>query len=184
MIPVFTESGLTIHDCLDFLEILCVVYTDSVYARGYVLVTHNTCQHLVDWIRNHHECDEECHSGMFWYSLQITSTGFPSPPFYSPVCLLSQSLSLCPRHTGTIGNGIQYDCRQMIFRPRWQRALNERLDTHLVWIYTYSVKFCDSVIFWDECGKRNKWFKCGKIMQNAEWLAGMIYFHYLKVHQV
>ena len=31
-------------------------------------------------------------------------------------------------------------------------------------------KICDSVIFWDDCGMQ---FKCGKILQNAEGLAGM-----------
>ena len=34
-------------------------------------------------------------------------------------------------------------------------------------------KICDSEIYWDECGMWNTWFKCGKILQNAEGLAGM-----------
>ena len=72
----------------------------------------------------------------------------PPPRLRSPVCLLSESLSLCPWRAGTIGIvwlptnhlSIVTTC------PEWEtwHPVGGKLD--LFW------KICNSVIFWDECG--------------------------------
>ena len=101
---------------------------------------------------------EECHSGMFWYSLWMSSSAPPPPPrsFYSSVHLLSQSVSLCPwdrHHWHWYKRWLPTNhLSTMTTRPGWETwdPVGGNLDLFC--------QICDSVIFWDECSAATLYF--------------------------